>query len=106
MKGLFSGGENSLSHINAGVMISLKNVSILCGESGQATRINQAITQFVWNNKVKIKYRTLIGQKEQGGLDMRDFQIINDALEVVFVRRLSESNIYQLIFTKTLCTPG
>ena len=41
MKGLFSGGENSLSHINAGAMFSLKNVSILCGgESGQATRIN------------------------------------------------------------------
>ena len=87
-------------------MFSLKNVSILCGgESGQATRINQAITQFVWNNKVKIKYRTLIGQKEQGGLDMRDFQIINDALEVVLLR-LSDSNIYQLIFTKKFCTPG
>jgi len=34
----------------------------------------------------------MIGPKGQGGLDMPDFQIINDALEVVWVRRLSGSN--------------
>ena len=54
--------------------------------------VNQAITQFVWNKKAKIKYRTMIGPKEQGGLDMPDFQIINEALKVVWVRRLSDSN--------------
>ena len=54
--------------------------------------VNQAITQFVWNKRAKIKYRTMIGSKEQGGLDMPDFQIINEALKVVWVRRLSDSN--------------
>jgi len=49
--------------------------------------VNQAITQFVWNKKAKIKHRTMIGPKEQGGLDMPDFQIINEALKVVWVRR-------------------
>ena len=54
--------------------------------------VNQAITQFVWNKKAKIKHRTMIGPKEQGGLDMPDFQIINEALKAVWVRRLSDSN--------------
>ena len=54
--------------------------------------VNQAIIQFVWNKKAKIKYRTMIGPKEQGGLDMPDFQITNEALKVVWVRRLSDSN--------------
>ena len=36
--------------------------------------------------------RTMIGPKEQGGLDMPDFQIINEALKVVWVRRLSDSD--------------
>ena len=46
----------------------------------------------VWNKKVKIKYRTMIGPKEQGGLDTPDFQIITETLQVVWVRRLSDSN--------------
>ena len=54
--------------------------------------VNQAITQFVWNKKAKIKHRTMIGPKEQGGLDMPDFQVINEALKAVWVRRLSDSN--------------
>ena len=54
--------------------------------------VNQAITQFVCNKKAKIKHRAVIGPKEQGGLDMPDFQIINEALKAVWVRRLSDSN--------------
>jgi len=54
--------------------------------------VNQATTQFVWNKTAKIKYRTMIGPKEQGGLNRPDFQTINEALQVVWVRRLSNSN--------------
>ena len=54
--------------------------------------VNQAITQFVWNKKAKFKYRTMIGPKELGGLNMPDFQIVNEVLKVVWVRRLSDSN--------------
>ena len=43
--------------------------------------VNQAITQFVWNKKAKNKYRTMVGPKEQSGLDIPDFQIINEALK-------------------------
>ena len=54
--------------------------------------VNKAIAQIVWNKKAKIKYRTMVGPKEQGGLNMPDFQITNEALKVVWVRRSSNSN--------------
>ena len=68
------------------------NTSVLSFPTKFTAMVNQAITQFVWNKKAKIKYRTMIGPKEQGGLLMPDFQIINEALKVVWVRRLSDSN--------------
>ena len=46
------------------------------------TKFIAMVNQFVWNKKAKIKYRTMIGPKEQGGLDMPDFQIINEAMEL------------------------
>ena len=55
------------------------NTSVLTFPSKFTAMVNQAIAQFVWNKKAKIKHRTMIGPKEQGGLDMPDFQIINDA---------------------------
>ena len=68
------------------------NRSVLTFPTKFIAMVNQAITQFVWNMKAKIKYRTMIGRKEQGGLDMTDFQVINEALKVVWVKRLSERN--------------
>ena len=68
------------------------NTSVLTFPTKFIAMVNQAITQFVWNKKAKIKYKTMIGPKEPGGLDMPDFQIINEALKVVWVRRLSDSN--------------
>jgi len=66
--------------------------------------VNQANAQFVWNKKANIKHRTMIGPKEQGGLDMPDFQIINEALKVVWLRRLSDNKklfrAYNRAFTK------
>ena len=62
------------------------NTSVLTFPTKFTAMVNQAITQFVWNKKAKIKHRTMIGPKEQGGLDMLDFQIINEALKAVWVR--------------------
>jgi len=56
------------------------NTSVLTFPSKLNTMVNQAIAQFVWNKKAKIKCRTKIGPKEQGDPDMLDFQIISDAL--------------------------
>ena len=68
------------------------NTSVLTFPTTFTAMVNQAITHFVWNKKAKIKYRTMIAPKELGGLNMPDFQIINEALKVVWVRRLSDSN--------------
>ena len=68
------------------------NTSVLTFPTKFTAMVNQAITQFVWNKKAKIKHKTMIGPKEQGGLDMPDFQIINEALKAVWVRRLRDSN--------------
>ena len=68
------------------------NTSVLTFPTKFTAMVNQAITQFVLNKKAKIKYRTMIGPKELGGLNMPDFQIINEALKVVWVRRLGDSN--------------
>jgi len=68
------------------------NTSVLTFPTKFTAMVNQAIKQFAWKKKAKIKYRTIIGPKEQGGLDMPDFQIINEALKAVWVRRLSDSN--------------
>ena len=72
----------------------IHNTSLLTFPTKFIAMVNQAITQlFVWNKKAKIKHRTMIGPKEQAGLDMPDFQIINETLKVVWVRRLSDSNL-------------
>ena len=54
------------------------NTSVLTFPTKFTTLVNQAITQFVWNKKAKIKHRTMIGPKKRGGLDMPDFHIINE----------------------------
>ena len=68
------------------------NTSVLTFPSKFITMVNQAITQFVWNKKAKIKQKTMIGPKEQGGLNMPDFEIISDALKVSWIKRLNDSN--------------
>ncbi|KAL9987821.1 hypothetical protein ACROYT_G002189 [Oculina patagonica] len=67
------------------------NTSVLTFPSKFVKMVNQAITQFVWNKKVKIKQKTMIVPKEKGGLDMPDFEIINEALKVSWIKRLNDS---------------
>ena len=45
----------------------------------------------MWNGKPKIKRNALIGPIVKGGLNLPDFEIINNALKVVWIRRLYES---------------
>ena len=35
---------------------------------------------------------TMIGPKEKGGLNMPDFEIVNNALKVTWIKRLNGSN--------------
>ena len=56
------------------------------------TTVNQAIKSFIWEKIVKIKHTTMIGPKEKGGLNMPDFEIVNNALKVPWIKRLNGSN--------------
>ena len=59
-----------------------------------ATEVNKLIFDYVWKYKnSKIKKSTLIKSKENGGLNMVDFTLLDKALKISWVRRLcSESN--------------
>ena len=53
--------------------------------------VKQAICHFVWNGKPKIKHNTMSGPTSRGGLNLPGFEIINNALKAVWVKRLYES---------------
>ena len=68
------------------------NTSMLSFPSSFITTVNQAIKSFIWGKTVKIKHTTLIGPKEKGGLNMPDFEIVNNSLKVTWIKRLNGSN--------------
>ena len=68
------------------------NTSMLLFPSFFITTVNQAIKSFIWGKTVKIKHSTMIGPKEKGGLNMPDFEIVNNALKVTWIKRLNGSN--------------
>ena len=58
------------------------NTSVLTFPLQFASMVKTAISEFVWNTKPKIKHTTMIGPKIKGGLDLPDFEIMNNALKV------------------------
>jgi len=44
--------------------------------------VKTVISEFVCHAKPKIKHITMIGLKIEGGLDLPDFEIMNNALKV------------------------
>ena len=67
------------------------NTSVLTFPVTFMASVKRTICDFVWNGKPKIKHNTLIGPISKGGLNLPDFEIINNALKVVWIRRLYES---------------
>ena len=53
--------------------------------------VKTAISEFVWNTKPKIKHTTMTGPKIKGGLDLPDFEIMNNALKVTWLKIVHES---------------
>ena len=47
-----------------------------------AASVKTAFFKFMWNTKPKIEHTTAIGPKINGGLDLPDFEIMNNALKV------------------------
>ena len=68
------------------------NTSVLTFPLEFASSVKTAISEFVWQTKPKIKHTTMIGPKIKGGLDLPDFEIMNNALKVTWIKRLHESS--------------
>ena len=67
------------------------NTSVLTFPLQFAASVKTAISEFVWNTKPKIKHTTMISPKIKGGLDLPDFEIMNNPLKVTWLKRLRES---------------
>ena len=68
------------------------NTSVLTFPLEFASLVKAVISENVWNTKPKIKHTTMIGPKIKGGLDLPDFEIVNNVLKVTWIKRLHESS--------------
>ena len=57
-----------------------------------AASVKTALSEFVWNTKPKIKHTTMISPKIKGGLDLPHFEIMTNARNVTWLKRLRESS--------------
>ena len=65
------------------------NASVLCIPDNFAEKVDKITFKFIWDNKpAKIKKKTIIGSKGEGGLDMTMFTHIEKALKLAWVKRL------------------
>jgi len=67
------------------------NTSMLSFPHSFVKTVNQTIKSFIWRKTAKIKHTAMIGPKEKGGLNMPDFDIINNSLKVTWIKRLNDS---------------
>ena len=67
------------------------NTSMLSFPYSFVKTVNQTIKSFIWGKTAKIKHTAKIGPKEKGGLNMPDFDIVNNSLKVTWIKRLSDS---------------
>ena len=53
--------------------------------------INKIIFSFIWESKTpKIKKKTIIAERKHGGLKMIDFEIMERALKIAWIKRITE----------------
>ena len=63
-------------------------------------QVNKITFNFIWDNKIaKIKRNTIIGERENGDLNMIDFSLMNKALKCTWIRRfrLNENSEWTVI---------
>ena len=66
------------------------NASVLPLPENFSKRVDKTILDFIWDNKPhKIKTKTLIGDRNVGGLKMSEFESTNKALKASWVRRFN-----------------
>ena len=66
-------------------------------------QVNKITFNFIWDNKIaEIKRNTIIGERENGDLNMIDFSLMNKALKCTWIRRfrLNENSAWTVIPNK------
>ena len=62
---------------------------MLDNPKGFTDEVNNIIFDYIWNYKnPKLKKATIINNKKDGGLNMLDFTLFDNALKIVWVKRL------------------
>ena len=82
-----------------GISKLIYNCTVLPVPAGFSEKVNGYIFKFIWDEKKpKVKMKTVIGKKDQGGLTMVDFSIKCKALKASWIKRFekSESCSYML----------
>jgi len=72
------------------------NAPVLSLPENFAKKVDKTIFDFIWENKPhKIKKKNkLIGDKNEGGLKMPEFDSMNKALKASWVRRFNYPKLY------------
>ena len=66
------------------------NTSVLVIPEHYVKEINNLTFNFIWEGKpVKIKKKTIISDIKRGGLKMLDFEIMNKALQIAWIKRFN-----------------
>lgn len=66
------------------------NASVLPVPEKFCEEVNKITFNFIWDNKIaKIKKSTIIGDRENGGLNMIDFALMNKALKCIWIKRFN-----------------
>ena len=69
------------------------NASVLYIPHHYIEQINKITFNFIWDGKpAKIKRKTLIGEKKNGGLKMCDFSIMEKALKIAWINRVQNES--------------
>lgn len=83
-----------LAKINVIKSLGLSNliftVSAVPNPENFSDQENKITFNFIWNNKkAKIEKNAIIGERENGGLGMIDFSLMNKAFKYVWIKRFS-----------------
>ena len=76
--------------MSLGLSKLIYNASVLSLPENFSKKADKMILDFIWDNKPhKIKTNTLIGDKNEGGLKLSEFESINKAFKASWVRRFN-----------------
>ena len=78
-------------------------VSVLPLPEKSCDQLRKVTFNFIWDNKIaKIKRNTIIGERENRGLNMIDFSLMNKALKCIWIKRfrLNENSAWTVIPNK------